>query len=221
MRHYASSQNIAGFTLIEMLVSLALYTVVVTISVGSLLVLVDGNTRVQGDQSVMTTLTFAMDSMTREIRTGRSYYCESRPNTSSGGPNNLFNASNDQDAILGTTSVNRCDDGNSSDRDFHGISFVEGGDSITGGDIRILYYFDKSSADPTQYQLMRRVGNQPAESIVSDGIVLSRVEFFVSGNDFGDGQPTVTILIEATETGGATDKPFILQTTITQRELDL
>ncbi len=216
MRQYTSTRSTAGFTLIEMLISLALYTVVVTISVGSLLVLIDGNTRVQGDQSVMTTLTFAMDSMTREIRTGRSYYC-----TSSNTPGSTVFGTGDQDALFGTTSFNRCDNGNNSNRDFQGISFVEGGDSITGGDLRILYYFDKSSADPTQYKLMRRVGNQPAESIISDGIVLSRVEFFVSGTNPGDGQPTVTIIIEATETGSATDKPFVLQTTITQRELDL
>lgn len=219
------SQSTAGFTLIEMLVSLALYTVVVTISVGSLLVLIDGNKRVQGDQSVMTTLTFAMDSMTREIRTGRIYFCSTRPNLSAGGSSNIFAAGNDQDTILGLASVADCANGNNSNQDFHGVSFVEGGDSVSAADLRILYYFDQSSADPTQYKLMRRVGNQTAESIVSKGIVLSRVDFFVSGTNpgssGGDGQPTVTIIIEATESGAATDKPFVLQTTVTQRELDL
>jgi prepilin-type N-terminal cleavage/methylation domain-containing protein len=222
MRNNSSPLRTAGFTLIEMLVSLALYTIVVTISVGSLLVLVDGSARVQGDQSVMTTLTFAMDSMTREIRTGRSYYCD-RTNIPGGG-STIF-GSGDQDAILGTTSVNTCINGNNGNQDYHGISFVEGGDSISGSDFRILYYFDQSTGVEAENKLMRRVGNQAPESIVSEGIVLSRVEFFVTGTVTGaaggDGQPTVTIIIEATESGAPTDKPFVLQTTITQRELDL
>jgi prepilin-type N-terminal cleavage/methylation domain-containing protein len=223
MQTVTPNQSIAGFTLIEMLVSLALYTIVVTIAVGSLLVLVDSNRRVQGDQSVMTTLTFAMDSMTREIRTGRSYFCSSRSNTSSGGPANIFNSSNNPDAILGTSTYANCSEGNDGNLNFHGISFVEGGDSVTGGDIRIMYYMERSGSN---VRLMRRVGDSPAESIVSEGIVLSRVDFIVTGArplsaGLTDGQPTVTIIIEATETGGSTDKPFILQTTVTQRELDL
>jgi prepilin-type N-terminal cleavage/methylation domain-containing protein len=208
----------AGFTLIEMLVSLALYTIVVTIAVGSLLVLVDGNRRVQGDQSVMTTLTFAMDSMTREIRTGRAYYCE----TKNGAPATTIFGSGDQDT-LGATDVQDCANGNNFDFNYHGVSFIEGGNSVSKGDLRIMYYFDQS--DPDNKKLMRRVGNQVPESIVSAGIVLSRVDFFVTGTVLGsaggDGQPTVTIVIEATETGSATDKPFVLQTTVTQRELDL
>src|SRR6056297_849303 len=75
-------QTTAGFTLIEMIVSLALFSVVVTISVGALLVLIASNRQLQDEQAVLTNLSFALDSMTREIRTGSAYVCRSRPNTS-------------------------------------------------------------------------------------------------------------------------------------------
>jgi prepilin-type N-terminal cleavage/methylation domain-containing protein len=208
----------AGFTLIEMLVSLALYTIVATIAVGTLLVLIDESKRVQGDQSVMTTLTFAMDSMTREIRTGRAYYCVSSDATTGTIFGNV-----DQDT-LDINDVLDCVKGNETNQAYHGLSFIEGGDSVTDGDLRILYYFDQSGPEN---RLMRRIGNDVAESIVSDGIVLSRVDFIVTGttplSDPSDDveQPTVTIIIEATESGSLTDKPFVLQTTVTQRELDL
>jgi hypothetical protein len=43
---------------------------------GSLLVLIDANAKGQGVQSVLTNVSFALDSMTRNIRTGTDYYCD-------------------------------------------------------------------------------------------------------------------------------------------------
>lgn len=211
MNTYYKQNPTAGFTLIETLVSLALYTVVVTIAVGSLLVLISGSSRGQAEQSVMTTITFALDSMTREVRTGSKYYCESYSS----------NAFNSQESFSTTRD---CPDGDgSSVSAFQGVSFVEGGNSITGGFVpsRIAYYFD--SANKT---IMRRVGNGNAESIVSDTITINRAEFFVTGSDpqsvgSDTAQPTVTIVIEATDATEPTAQPFVVQTTITQRELDL
>ena len=103
------------------------------------------------------------------------------------------------------------------------MSFIEGGNSITGGAApsRIAYYFDRDNKT-----IMRRVGNSSPESIVSKAITINRADFFVTGTEpqsvAGDtDQPTVTIIIEATDTAEPTTAPFIVQTTITQRELDL
>lgn len=192
-------QKNKGFTLIEMLVALSLFTIVMTIVVGSLLVLIDGNRQLQGEQSVMTNLSFAMDSMTREIRTGKNYYC-----ANSFGGSQLTPDAN-QDCMAGN----------------NGISFIEAGGSITGAtDGRIAYYFDSGNKT-----LMRKVGDT-AQSIVSNGISIDEAKFFVTGSDnFNQtsdvNQPAVTIIIKASETGIVGEKPYILQTTITQRELDL
>lgn len=211
MKKYSHQPTTAGFTLIEMLVSLALYTVVVTIAVGSLLVLIAGSSRGQAEQSVMTTLTFALDSMTREIRTGSGYYCQSFASGAFSGQESLG------------TSTRDCYDGDGATMSpFHGISFIEGGNSITTtGATRIAYYFDSDKKT-----ILRRVGDNAPESIVSDTISINRADFFVTGStphSFGGdtAQPTVTIVIEAVDKSEPQTLPFVVETTITQRELDI
>lgn len=200
MFDYYNKNRVKGFTLIEMLVSLSLFTIVVTISVGAFLSLLGASGGVQSKQSTMTTLTFALDSMTREIRTGRSYFC---------GPWPFVNQES-----LGSTTRN-CDSGDA------GLSFLEAGSSVTGASsTRIAYYYDTSTATNT---IMRRVGGGTAQSVVSDGIKITNLQFFVSGtnrlNTANDTeQPTVTIILEAQDETGASTT---LQTTVTQRELDI
>ncbi|MCD5382476.1 MAG: type II secretion system GspH family protein [Candidatus Pacebacteria bacterium] len=72
----------SGFTLVELMVSIAIFAIVMTISMGTLVVLIDTNSRAQGVHSVITNISFALDSMTRNIRTGFDYYCTSSTVTS-------------------------------------------------------------------------------------------------------------------------------------------
>ena len=71
--HYKQQQQ--GFTLIEMIVSLAVFTVVVLIGVGSLISIVHSNRKAQAQKTVMNNLNFAIESMTRTIRIGTTYHC--------------------------------------------------------------------------------------------------------------------------------------------------
>jgi prepilin-type N-terminal cleavage/methylation domain-containing protein len=201
---HSSSQNNNGFTLIEMLVALSLFTIVVTIAVGAFLSLIGASKSVQSEQSVITTLTFVLDSMTREIRTGTNYYCNTR---------SVLDDTNQ----VATSTVRDCNTGSD------GLSFVEAGSSITASasNKRVAYYYDNSST--TNRTIMRKVGNGTPQSIVSDGITVTNAQFFVTGTDrLGVGtdinQPTVTIILEATDDTGAST---VLQTTVTQRELDI
>jgi prepilin-type N-terminal cleavage/methylation domain-containing protein len=231
-----SSLNQSGFTLIEMIVSLALFSVVVTTSVGALLALISTNQQLQVEQSIMTNLSFALDSMTREIRTGTAYFCENRNNYNQGGPqNNIFNdgtngggngTPSDVDDILGSESVD-CQNGRNGAR-LHGLAFIEAGDSITEGSDRILYFHD---SEEDQGKIYRRVGSGPAQSIVSSGIDIENLEFYVTGTrrisegaPYDTEQPSVTVIIEAKEEGDNSDddaKRYRIQTTVTQRTLDI
>lgn len=200
---FVTKKNNLGFTIIEMLVALSLFTIVVTIAVGAFLSLIGASKGVQSEQSVMTTLTFVLDSMTREIRTGNNYYCNTRL-VLAGSP-------------AATTTVLDCSSGS------NGLSFIEAGTSLTTGasSKRIAYYYDSSSS--TRRTIMRKVGGATPQSIVSDGIQITNAQFFVTGTArLGTGtninQPTVTIVLEATDDTGATTT---LQTTVTQRELDI
>lgn len=219
---YQNKQS--GFTLIEMIVSLGVFSVVVTTAVGAMLILISTNQQLQSEQSVMTNLAFALDTMTREIRTGYNYYCEQQPDNS--GNNNIFNDANNHENIVGT-SVQDCPDGRSpSAYDLQGVSFYEGGSSITGtgGARRIMYFFD--GTDPDNRTIKRRVGNEEAQSIISSGLSIVNAEFVVTGSEGNEStgdeeQPTVTVYIEAQDRNDPSAKTYYLQTTVTQRTLDL
>ncbi len=62
--------NKKGFTLIEVIVSVGLFAVVVTITLSSILTITDSNKKARSLMSVMTNLNFAVDSITRSFKTG-------------------------------------------------------------------------------------------------------------------------------------------------------
>lgn len=189
-----------GFTLIEMLVAVSLFSVVATITTGSILVLINNNTQNQSEQSVLGALTMAFDSMTREIRTGTYYFCNN---------SNFPNLGN-----MGVASVADCSNGG------RGLAFRESTRRLTQGsqNDRIAFYFN----DGTIY---RKISNTLAESIIPDNIEITDFSFIVTGTDtlFDDSdtaQPMVTIIAEARERG-TDNPPLVVQTTVTQRILDL
>lgn len=71
--HNIFRRHDAGFTLVEMIVGVFLFTVVMLVAVGALMSVMDANRRAQSTKSVMNNLNFALESMTREIRTGKEY----------------------------------------------------------------------------------------------------------------------------------------------------
>jgi prepilin-type N-terminal cleavage/methylation domain-containing protein len=64
-----------GFTLVEMIVAVALFAVVMLISVSTLLALIDANRKARTLQSVVNNLNVALDGMVRSLRMGHTYRC--------------------------------------------------------------------------------------------------------------------------------------------------
>jgi prepilin-type N-terminal cleavage/methylation domain-containing protein len=64
-----------GYTLIELIVSLGIFSVVMLAATAAYLSLVSLDRQARATADVVTNLTFAMDSMTREVRTGTTYRC--------------------------------------------------------------------------------------------------------------------------------------------------
>ena len=228
----------AGFTLIEMIVSLALFSVVITISVGALLILIASNRQLQDEQAVLTNLSFALDSMTREIRTGSAYVCGSESNRN--GNNNIFRDGQNLDSISVNTEVDCVNGRNrnpsgviSGNGRIHGLAFVESGDSITGSANQRIVYFHDSNPDGDNSTedgaLYRRVGDGAAQKITSDNVAIVDADFFVTGAEPLSAapsvsqvtQPTVTIYIEAQVADTVNPKTYPIQTTVVQRGLDL
>jgi len=65
-----------GFTLIEMTVSLGLFAVVVMIGMGAFFAISDSNSKVQSMRLALDNLNLALESMSRDIRTGTAYHCD-------------------------------------------------------------------------------------------------------------------------------------------------
>lgn len=70
-----------GFSLVEMLVAVALFTVVMLVSTATLLALVGANRKSQALQSVMNNLNISLEGMVRSIRMGSTYHCGGAPYT--------------------------------------------------------------------------------------------------------------------------------------------
>ena len=68
-----SLKNKRGFTLVELIVSVGLFTVVVTIAMTAYLRLISIDRKTRALNDVVTNLSFVVDSMERSIRTGTDY----------------------------------------------------------------------------------------------------------------------------------------------------
>jgi len=67
----------SGFTLIELMTALSIFTVIMTVSMGSILGIFDANRKSRSQRSVMTNLNLVLESMSKEMRYGRNYHCGS------------------------------------------------------------------------------------------------------------------------------------------------
>ena len=62
-----------GFTLVEMLVSVAIFTIVMVIALGALLSMTESDRRAQTLKTITNNLNFSLDAMSRSIRTGTNH----------------------------------------------------------------------------------------------------------------------------------------------------
>lgn len=79
-----------GFTLIEIIVASAIFLVVMVISTGALLSIVDANAKAQSLETVINNLNFAIENMQKNIRTGFEYKCNGSATDCAGGTSFTF-----------------------------------------------------------------------------------------------------------------------------------
>ncbi len=196
----------SGFTLIEMLVSVAIFSVVMVMALGALLSLSTADRKAQALKSSVDNLNFGLDSMSRTIRTGYGYNCGSANggNCPTGSNTFVFTANNgtvtyyrlespstDSNAatVCGQTSPNIGCLARSTD----GVNWLP----ITSPDVIII---DRSAATPSSYV------------------------FYVQGTARGTAdnrQPYVIVTLTGyAQVSSSQQSAFHLQTTITQRSYD-
>jgi prepilin-type N-terminal cleavage/methylation domain-containing protein len=196
----------AGFTLIEMMVSVTLFAVVMLVSVGALLALTNANRKAQALQSVMNNLSVSVDGMVRAIREGSTYHCDN-PIT----PSTIYQPKT-------------CANGDQL------IAFESyGGDSSDPSD-QWIYYFGN---DNRIYKSTNgQIGSGYAYPVTAPEVKINDLEFYVVGTtpvhlspdpDNPDLiQPKVVIVIKGTAGNAASERSsFHIQATAVQRHLDL
>jgi len=195
-------QKNRAFTLIELMIATSLFTIIMLMGVGSLVVSSNSAKSAGKLRVAVDNVNFAMESMTRELRTGSHYYC--------GGVMN-------DDFILD------CGDGTYSDIITFNPQFVEGGVS------RIGYFRDErkvngESTDPKTYTLKRCESTADISScpdIVSSNVNVETLKFFVKGTAYDDKiQPSVKILMSGYVKTKDGLIPFTLQSMASQRSAE-
>lgn len=92
-----------GYTLLEMIVSVGIFSVVMLAATGSYLTLINLDRQARATNDVVSNLSFAVDSMSRAVRTGTGYKCDN----SSGSPNCVNGSTNSTLGFTDSESPNR------------------------------------------------------------------------------------------------------------------
>lgn len=186
-----------GFTLIEMVVSVALFAIVMTICVDVLLSLVNANRKAQALQSVMNNLDIALDGMVRGIREGSDYHCGNPPSST---PQDCPSTSDDPS-------------------NHYVFAFEPYGN--TAANPPWVYSYDAVTK-----RIYRSENGQSPIAITAPEVSIDSMEFYVVGTAHGNGdtvQPKVIIVIKGSAGNAGTNAvtTFHIQATAVQRVLDL
>ena len=79
-----------GYTLIELIVAMGLFSIIMLLASGAYLVVISLNRQAQGMAAGIDNLAFAIEIMARSIRTGTSYSCAGAGNCADGASNLSF-----------------------------------------------------------------------------------------------------------------------------------
>lgn len=174
-----------------MMVSVALFSVVMLVGMSALFTLIAENRRAQALNSVITDLNFSLESMARTIRTGYEYGC---------------NFSTGQDCPSGSSR-------------FQHVGLVDDREHT------IQYRFRESGGRGfIERRLTDRAtgASQGWIEITSRNVDIENFNFFVFGASRGDQfQPRIMISLAGVAESGAERAEFAVQTTVTQRIIDL
>jgi type II secretory pathway pseudopilin PulG len=208
-----TAQGKEGFFLAELIVSVFIFGIVMTVSVGSLILALDANRKTQSLKSVLNNLNVVLDTMTRTIATGSHYLC---------GSGTSFNPENPDvaDCFMSATDplnsgeevvnllFNEDLDGNDSADDF--ITYERRVDSGGKG-----YIARTIRGGAGSYSSAVRM-TAPEVDITSLRFYVSGSEPAVNGTDFE--QPRVLIVVKGTAPAGPRNETdFTVQTLVTQR----
>lgn len=180
-----------GFTLVELMVSLTLFTIVVLAAVSTLYTVNAASRKVQAMRTVMDNLNFAVESMSRTIRTGTGIVCGGAGSVN---PNCSFETQSGDDALL-----------------------VQ---STLGQEQTVEYRLGTHQNGNGAIQKRQTQGGITSEwiAMTTPEIDIDQLMFYVDGVGAGDArQPSVQIVVNGIATTISDVAPFAIQTYVSQR----
>lgn len=192
-----SSQS--GFTLIELMVSLTLFIIIVVALIGSLYTVNDASRKVQAMRTIMDNVNFAVETMSRNVKTSQNIKCGTRINCpiKDKVPSNTISMI----STLGEPQYIQY----SWESDFQGKG-------------KIVKRTAPYSYDSVNDEYIIGELSSPV-NITAPEIDIQKMRFFVDGVGAGDQkQPSVIIKFEGVaKVVGSTSVPFAIQTFLSQR----
>lgn len=199
-----SIKNKHGFTLVEMTVSIGLFTIVLFIATSAFLSIVNTDRKSRPLRIATDNLNLALEDMTRRIKTGSTYYCGT-----------IYN-----------TGTNDCLNGDT------GVFFTDQTDTRVGYKLGTPAQCNAALPTITNYGtkscILRTLNSATWTPVTSPEINITSLKFFVKGSALALGatpemQPTVLVIIDGI-VGNASDPAknasFKIQSMITQRMYD-
>ena len=196
--------NTKGFTLIELMVVVALFTTIMVVSVGALFSAQAINTKLQQTQVILDGVNLSIEEMVRDIRYGSIFYCtNSVPNST---PDRLSCAYPNGNNVLVFKPSNSLTGVNSSND-------------------RVAYYVSNGSLFKKEFP-EGDTTQSPIQVTASD-IVVEKLSFYVKGAETNSKsdyiQPVVTLSISGVTNPSqqnVTPVRFSVQTTSSTRKID-
>lgn len=193
----------SGFSLVEMLVAIGVFMSVMTIAITSLISIINANKKAQSIKNTIDSVTFAVEDISRDMRTGTDYQCSQDGNFSGG----------KKDCPTGGVAVR----------------YINHSDPSK--DVGVEYKYDSSTHELIRNKFDAGFSNRTTHDflISSDSNAkVSNMEFYVIGADdelnsvvAERTQPRVIVTVSGLiSTAGSSDvSSFNLQTSVSQRAI--
>lgn len=203
MKVHPQQSDQSGFTLIEVMVAVSIFAIVMTVGVGALMSLNSAYKKSQTQRAAFDSLNFIVDTLGRDIRTGSRYVQSPTPSDFDGSiPFPPTTGSN----VFSFRNQDGCD-----------ITYRR---AVVSGGVGIIER--RIESNPILDCMLDSGG---FETLTSEDIIdVTALRFFLRGSSNAvndDQQPMVSFVIDAQTQLGAESTEITLQTSITQRLLDV
>lgn len=194
--HKTRGVFLTGFTILEMIVSLGVFSIALLISLGALLTISSAQKKAVAVQNIEDNFRFALEAISKEARTGTTFYCG-------------FTESDLPTSFRSGFTRRSCSGGG------RALTFLPA--RFAADNTPVTYRLrDK------RIEKIVNLNETAATFLTSDLVEINDLTFYVTGAETEDGlQPRVTIMLDAVAAPATREEVRLrLQTSISQRLLD-